>query len=81
MLAAYDPDAPRKPANLTINADLLRRARALKINLSATLERALVDELRKQLSESWLAENKKAIAAYNADVQEHGVFSDGVRSF
>ena len=81
MLVGYDSDAPRKPANLSINADLLRRARALKINLSATLERALVDELRKQQRERWLEENKEAIAAYNADVQKHGVFSDDIRTF
>jgi antitoxin CcdA len=60
---------------------LLRRARALNINLSATLERALVEELRKQQRECWLEENREAIAAYNADVEKHGVFSDGVRAF
>jgi len=81
MLVTHDPDSPRKAANLTINADLLRQARALKINLSATLERALVDELRKQRRDRWLEENREAIAAYNEDVAKHGVFSDGVRTF
>jgi antitoxin CcdA len=81
MLESYDLHAPRKPANLTINADLLRRARALKINLSATLERALVEEVRKQQREGWLQENREAIAAYNAEVAVHGAFSDGIRTF
>jgi antitoxin CcdA len=81
MQLTYDSGAPRKPANLTINADLLRRARALKINLSATLERALVEELRKQQRERWLEQNKAAIDAYNDDVASLGVFSDGARTF
>ncbi|MEO6079092.1 MAG: type II toxin-antitoxin system CcdA family antitoxin [Steroidobacteraceae bacterium] len=81
MPAPYDLSAPRKPANLTINADLLRYARAQKINLSATLERALVDELRRRQREDWLEHNRDAIAAYNAEVEKQGVFSDGSRAF
>jgi antitoxin CcdA len=77
----YDLSAPRKPANLTINSDLLRYARTQKINLSATLERALIDELRRRQRENWLEVNGEAIAAYNAVVAEQGVFSDSVRAF
>jgi antitoxin CcdA len=81
MQATYDERAPRRPANLTINSDLLRCARTLKINLSATLEKALVDEVRKRQREQWLEKNKAAIAAYNAEVASHGAFSDGIRMF
>ncbi len=81
MPAPYDLSAPRKPANLTINSDLLRYARAQKINLSATLERALIEELRSRRREHWLENNRDAIAAYNADVEKQGVFSDGIRAF
>lgn len=31
--------------------------------------------------EHWLRENKDAIAAYNQLVEDHGVFSDGLRRF
>jgi antitoxin CcdA len=81
MQATYDVRAPRKPANLTINSDLLRCARTLNINLSATLEKALIEEVRKQQREQWLEKNKAAIAAYNLEVESHGVFSDGTRMF
>lgn len=81
MQIVYDPTAPRKPANLTVNADLLKRARSLKINLSATLERALVDELRARHQIRWLEENRLAINAYNEDVGRNGVFSEGARTF
>jgi antitoxin CcdA len=37
MLPMYDSQAPKKATNLSINSDLLNRARALDINLSAVL--------------------------------------------
>lgn len=81
MLPAYDIQAPKKSANLSINADLLSQAKALNLNLSATLELALVDALRRRREELWLEENRSAIAAYNAQVEQDGVFSDGARGF
>ena len=71
----------KRPANLSVSADLLARARELGINLSATLENALVVEVRRRESEVWLAENRAAIEAYNAVVDAEGVFSDGLRGF
>jgi antitoxin CcdA len=81
MDPAYDSKAPKKATNLSVNADLLNRARELDINLSATLEQALVEVLRQRQRERWLAENRGAIAAYNDHVENHGDFSDGVRTF
>lgn len=81
MQTAYDTQAPRKAANLSINADLLKRARAMDINLSATLERALIETLNKRMREQWLAENRAAIGAYNDHVEKQGVYSDGLRTF
>ena len=81
MQTAYDTQAPKRAANLSINADLLNKARELNINLSATLEQALVEVLRKKARDQWVAENKAAMEAYNEHVHKHGVFSDGTRSF
>jgi len=81
MDPAYDTKAPKRAANLSVNADLLNRARELDINLSATLEQALVEVLRQRQRERWLAENRGAIAACNDHVEKHGDFSDGVRTF
>jgi antitoxin CcdA len=81
MRALFDPDAPKKATNLSINSDLLRRARALDINLSATLERALAEGLKLRAQERWLEENQAAMSAYNEQVERDGVFSDGLRSF
>ncbi|MBI5329345.1 MAG: type II toxin-antitoxin system CcdA family antitoxin [Betaproteobacteria bacterium] len=81
MLPAYNPHAPKKPANLSVNSDLLSKARELDINLSATLESALAEALKRKQREQWLTENKAAMDAYNEHVESHGVFSDGLRSF
>lgn len=63
------------------NSDLLKKAKALDINLSATLEQALTAQLKAKQAQLWLEQNKDAIAAYNQSVDEQGVFSDGLRSF
>ncbi len=81
MHLPYDTQAPKKPTNLSINSDLLQRAKVMNINLSATLEQALTDLLLQKEKEQWLQENKQAINQYNDFVETNGVFSDGLRSF
>lgn len=77
----YDPVAPKRATNLTVNSELLNAARECEINLSATLEAALIDEIKQSKKKRWLIENKESIAAYNKLVEKRGVFSDGSRSF
>jgi antitoxin CcdA len=81
MLALYDVTAPKKPTNLSINSDLLRKAKDLEINLSAALEQALTNQLKATQAQQWLEQNRNSIAAYNKSIDENGVFSDGLRSF
>ena len=81
MHSLYDIHAPKRSANLSVNEDLLTKARAQNINLSATLEQALTSALQEKQRAQWLEENKSAIEAYNAHVEQHGIFSDGLRSF
>lgn len=81
MQDLYDQNAPKKPTNLSINSDLLAKARALKINLSASLEQALRQELAQAEAARWADENKAAVTAYNAFVEKHGCFGDEFREF
>jgi len=81
MLNAYDTSAPKKPTNLTVNSDLLRIAKELNINVSATLEQALADKVRAQRRQIWLAENKQAIDDYNQFIDNNEIFSDALRKF
>jgi antitoxin CcdA len=71
----------KRATNVSIRSDLLDAAREAGVNLSATLERALSEELASVKRARWREENRDAIAAYNDYVDEHGTFSDGVRSF
>ncbi|VAW58432.1 hypothetical protein MNBD_GAMMA11-157 [hydrothermal vent metagenome] len=80
-MKAFDTQAPKKPTNLSINSDLLSKAREMNINLSATLENELARQLKIKQREQWLQENTEAIQAYNDFVENEGVFSDGIRSF
>ena len=81
MSHIFNLDAPKKPTNVSINSDLLEKAKGLNINLSATLEAALAEHLRTEQRNQWKAENAKAIEAYNRFVEDNGVFSDGLRKF
>ena len=81
MRKMYDTNAPKKPANLSINSDLLNEAKSLKINLSATLEAALLNELKAARRDIWLDENQEAIDACNKLAESHGLFADKHRLF
>ena len=71
----------KRATNVSINEGLLEAARALDINLSATLEKALDAEVRARRREKWLEDNREAIAAYNERIERDGMLSDHVRAF
>lgn len=81
MHAVYDLSATKKPTNVSINSDLLKKAKALNINMSAALEQKLIELIKEKQAAAWLASNQAAIEGYNRHVEEHGVFSDDLRSF
>lgn len=71
----------KKPTNLSLRADLLAEAKALDLNLSAELNEALAEIVRRKRAEQWLAENREAIDAYNRHIERDGLWSDGLRMF
>jgi len=79
-----DTNVPRrrkKATNLSIDNDLLERARRLKLNLSQAVEAGLAEAIRRHERAQWLERNRAALDAYNDHVEKQGVFSDGLRSF
>ena len=76
MAHVFDNKKKKKPTNLSVNSDLLSRARKMNINLSATLEKALVAEIKDAEKQKWLKRNKKSIAALNNLAEQKGLFSD-----
>ncbi len=73
--------ARKQPTNLSIRSDLLRQAKARKINLSKTLEESLEKILKAQDRQAWIEENRKAMDEANRFVAGHGLWSDGLRKF
>tara|TARA_R110002124_G_C8914220_1_gene510736 strand:+ start:240 stop:503 length:264 start_codon:yes stop_codon:yes gene_type:complete len=62
----------RRPINLTIREDILREAKALKLNASKAAEAGIEAAIRQAREENWRAENREAIAAHNQRVAESG---------
>ncbi|MEK6593977.1 MAG: type II toxin-antitoxin system CcdA family antitoxin [Pseudomonadota bacterium] len=75
------PRRRKKATNLSVDDSLLEQARRLKLNLSQVFEASLTEAIRQRQREEWLRKNRAALDAYNKHVEEHGVFSDGLRSF
>ncbi|MBP2842165.1 MULTISPECIES: type II toxin-antitoxin system CcdA family antitoxin [unclassified Pseudomonas] len=46
----YEPDAPSQTVEVLINVDLLSKAEALEVNLSAVLEKALAETVALDLA-------------------------------
>jgi antitoxin CcdA len=81
MVNLYDRTAPKKPTNLTINSDLLVKAKDLQINISAVLESALEETLKQKKQQEWLNQNTESIEGFNKSINDFGVFSDDLRTF
>jgi antitoxin CcdA len=71
-----------------LDDEAVAAARAAKIDLSELLTSALRRRLpildtteRARASHEWYEANKEAVDAYNKLVDEHGLFSDGIRMF
>jgi antitoxin CcdA len=81
LIVGSDARTAKRATNVSINSELLHKAKALNINLSATLESALAALVKARERELWKQKNVAAIEAYNQFVEKHGAFSDGVRPF
>jgi antitoxin CcdA len=68
----------KRATNVSLSSELLEAARAAGVNLSATLERALTEELARLKRRQWREQHAGAIAAYNEQCEKRGTFSTGV---
>ena len=74
-------DAPKRATNLSLNAKVLEAAREMGMNLSATVDALLTEEVRRRYWERWNAQNKEAIEHYNARIEREGLPLARYRSF
>ena len=76
--ASYDRNGPRRAVNLSLNEDLVVRAKKTTRNLSATVEELLAgyvqqEQARRRAEDETLDE---VISALNAFHERHGFLSD-----
>ena len=64
--------------NTSIDAVVMKEARALNLSPSAILEEALSKAVKVAKYEQWCQENKQAIAQHNRKIEEQGTFSEKV---
>jgi antitoxin CcdA len=76
----YDLDAAKRPVNLTLNGDLVTRARAEGLNLSALAEEAVAAALARQVRKKLVAEIAQACRAHEQYLAEYGSLGDALRA-
>lgn len=71
----------KRPVNVTIRTDLIDEARNFGTNISAVLEKAIIEEHARKRREQWREENRVAIKEANDELAANGLWSDGLRLF
>ena len=75
------PARPKRAINVTVRGDLLEAARDARVNLSATLERALEEELAALKRSQWRLDHAQAIEAYNEHIRRRAPALERARTF
>jgi len=79
------PPRTRNPAkratNLSLSADVLEAAKALKINVSQVCDSHLREVVRCEQERRWCEEHADFIVAYNATIEAEGLPLDAWRTF
>ena len=84
VLRAEEParaEPSKRPVNLSLSVKVLDQARELGMNLSATVDALLAEEVRKRYWARWNQDNQQAIAHYNARIASEGLPLARYRSF
>ncbi|HOW48473.1 MAG TPA: type II toxin-antitoxin system CcdA family antitoxin [Rubrivivax sp.] len=74
-------ESTKRAVNLSLNAKVLDTARELGMNLSATVDALLAEEVRRRYWERWNEDNREAIEHYNARIAREGLPLARWRSF
>ncbi len=78
MATLYDSGAHRRAVNLSLNADLIAKARAEQLNLSAIAEEAICRALGLAAKRRFEAEIARSVTEYEEYLAAYGSFADAV---
>ncbi|TPG49763.1 type II toxin-antitoxin system CcdA family antitoxin [Sphingomonas glacialis] len=65
--------AVRRATNISLDTKLVEAAKAYGINVSRACEEGLAKQVSDERSRRWQEENRGAIDAYNAWIEENGI--------
>lgn len=74
-------NAGRQPANLSIDARLMKEAKGLDVNISRAAEAGIAEAVAAEKARLWKIENRAAIEAWNAYIDQHGIPLEEFRQF
>ena len=80
MRPLYDATAQRRAVNLSLNSDLVAKARQEQLNLSAIAEEAITRALGQAAKRRFEAEIARGIAEYEEFLAEYGSLTDAVQA-
>lgn len=75
------PPQPKRAVNLSVDAELLKVAKDMHVNLSSILEAALREITEEERIRRWRTENKEVVDSYNAYVERNGVLGEELLDF
>jgi antitoxin CcdA len=67
---------PKQAVNVSVDVEVLKVAKEMKINLSQALEDTLRRATEQERAKKFYEEHKASFDAYNALVEEHGTLSE-----
>ena len=71
----------KRSLNLSVDAELIDRAKASGLNISTFLEQQLREKMQKLADDQWRRDNAKAINSHNDYVEKHGLWCDEYRTW
>jgi antitoxin CcdA len=72
---------PKRAVNVSVDAEILKVAKEMKLNLSKMFEDSLRKLTEPERIRRWQEENKEAIDSYNALIERAGVFGEEWREW
>lgn len=76
----FDPASPKRPVNVTLNSDLVARARAESLNLSAIAEEAIAAALGRIRHARFEADVAQACLVHEQYLAEFGSLGQSIRT-
>lgn len=82
MKSAYTVRAKkRKATNLSLDAELVKEAQELKLNLSRILEESLRAAVKDERGRRWVEENKEGFESLRRVHEKYGIWNEDEREW